>query len=487
MTNNQLATRRVATTQPRRRARYESGVRSSVLQTIRVCARSACSAANGECQPASELRIDRNAEQRADAYRSPLVAATGRAFVAGALLLLAVSGCAPQEIDQVYGKRRGVDGGRSVNGTAVLSGMFAEAGHAVRSWRRLSPKLEESQIIVWAPDDFEPPVVEHREFLERWLSNEDHRTLIYIGRDYDAAIAYWRHAEAPAEQAVEAARRLAMAQSQYEFARSAVANDKHHDWFTLRRDSQTREIQVLEGPWADGIDAARTDIELATQFAVPGKKEIDAWLERDESPWIDPPEFDSLLTAQGKELVTRISFDNGSRILVVSNGSFLLNLPLVNHEHRKLAGKLISACAPPRRVVFLESEAGGPLVLDEDPNANYPTGLEIFTAWPLGIIVLHLAAVGILFCIAVFPIFGRAHQLDRVSPSDFGKHIIALGELLALTRDRQYAVDCVRYYYEHVRRDSGLSHRRDNTSTSSPTTKLTQPATAEKNSVNDES
>ncbi len=31
----------------------------------------------------------------------------------------------------------------------------------------------------------------------------------------------------------------------------------------------------------------------------------------------------------------------------MANGSFLLNLPLVNHEHRKLAGKLIDAVGPP--------------------------------------------------------------------------------------------------------------------------------------------
>ena len=384
--------------------------------------------------------------------------------------LLLFGGCAPQDIDRVHGKRRGSVGGESVNGTAVLAEMFADAGHTVRSWRRLSPKLEESQVIVWAPDDFDPPIEEHRVFLENWLANEDNRTLVYIGRDYDAAIGYWRHADPPPEQAIEVARRQAITQSDYESARSPVEVDGNHNWFILRRDDESRAVTSLEGPWAESIDSAQADIHLATQFDVPGEKQIETWVDKDEYPWFDPPQYSTLLSSQGKELVTRISFENGSQILVVANGSFLLNLPLVNHEHRKLAGKLISACAPPRRVVFLESEAGGPLVLEEEPDANYPTGLEIFTAWPLGAIVLHLTAVGILFCIAVFPIFGRAHRLDGVSPSDFGKHIIALGELLALTHDRQYAVDRVRYYYEHVRRDSGLGHRRETKSLSSPAT-----------------
>ncbi|HUG66327.1 MAG TPA: hypothetical protein VMM76_01170, partial [Pirellulaceae bacterium] len=52
-------------------------------------------------------------------------------------------GCRPSDIASTYGQRRGSEGGPSVNGTAVLAGMFAEAGHRVSSWSRLSPKLEE--------------------------------------------------------------------------------------------------------------------------------------------------------------------------------------------------------------------------------------------------------------------------------------------------------------------------------------------------------
>ena len=37
----------------------------------------------------------------------------------------------------------------------------------------------------------------------------------------------------------------------------------------------------------------------------------------------------------------------------------------------------------------------------------------------------------------------------------------ALGELLELTRDHQYAENRVRHYQEQVRRDSGASHRRE--------------------------
>ena len=229
----------------------------------------------------------------------------------------------------------------------------------------------------------------------------------------------------------------------------------------MRRADRRRKVQSLRGPWAAGVDAAQAEIEIATLLAVPGDSEIEAWTERPTYPWAAPPRFTTLLGSREEELVTRISFANGSRILVVPNGSFLLNLPLVNHQHRKLAGKLITACAPPGHIVFLESGPDGPKVLDTDPDASYPTGLEIFTVWPLNVIMLHLTFVGILLLIALFPIFGPAYPLSRSSPSDFGKHIIAFGELLERTRDRQFAIDRVRYYYEHVRRDSGLSYRRE--------------------------
>ena len=42
---------------------------------------------------------------------------------------------------------------------------------------------------------------------------------------------------------------------------------------------------------------------------------------------------------------------------VVANGSFLVNLQLVNKEHRKLAGKLIDEVPKGSRVVFIEANA----------------------------------------------------------------------------------------------------------------------------------
>jgi hypothetical protein len=125
------------------------------------------------------------------------------------------------------------------------------------------------------------------------------------------------------------------------------------------------------------------------------------------------------------------------RLIVIENASFLLNLPLVNHANRRLAGRLIDSVGRPGRVVFLESGPGGPPI---DPPAEGSALARLFGAWPLGAILLHLAVLGIIFCFARWPIFGRPKVPPAETVSDFGKHVEAVGELLARTRDRGYAV-----------------------------------------------
>lgn len=136
-----------------------------------------------------------------------------------------------------------------------------------------------------------------------------------------------------------------------------------------------------------------------------------------------------------------------SRLIVVTNGSFLLNLPLVNHEHRKLAGRLIDEVGKPKQtVVFLESRAGGPPIVANDPSPSVPTGLEIFNLWPTSWILLHLVVVGILLCFSRYPIFGLPRDLPPEAPSDFGKHVEALGELLSRSGDTAYATARILHY-----------------------------------------
>jgi hypothetical protein len=340
------------------------------------------------------------------------------------LCLLAV-GCGAKDIQQQYGRRQGAGAEMSVNGTGVLAKMFEQAGHKAFSWASLSPRLRErADCIVWFPDDFQPPSDEVRDWLEEWLWDEPGRTLIYVGRDYEAAGPYWDKVGplAPADQRNEIRSRRTAAQTDFRMARLKIPKSEDCEWFTVEEKYRPRKVRTLQGDpdWLEGIDPTGLEIELSGRVL--------------------PSDYaDVVLSSEGDMLVSVEPFDE-SQAIVVANGSFLLNLPLVNHEHRKLAGKLIDAVGEPgQTVVFLESYAGGPSVREEDPESGIPTGLAIFNIWPTSWILLHLAIAGIMFCFSRWPIFGRPQDPRPASASDFGRHVEALGELFERTGDVDFA------------------------------------------------
>ena len=350
------------------------------------------------------------------------------------LVVLLLSGCS-SDLDTAYGQRQGFGASKSVNGTAVLSELFQQAGHRVFSWSVLSPCLEtQADCIVWFPNDFEPPTKEVRKWLEKWLGARAGRTLIYVGRDFDAARWYWKRVlpSAPPEQKTLLQERLTEAEQAFEFRRQSKSKTekaekpKRGEWFAIDDRAKPRQVHTLDAGsiWRRGIDASRLEIELNSRMILP------KWTK-------------TLLASNSDAIVGREEIGKGQLILV-ANGSFLLNLPLVNHEHRKLAGKLIDMVGPAgKTVVFLESYAGGPLIRDADPAANDSSGLEIFNSWPTNWILLHLAVLGIVFCFSRWPIFGLAHEKPSVSEADFGRHIDALAEMLERSHDTSYAMERV--------------------------------------------
>lgn len=197
-----------------------------------------------------------------------------------------------------------------------------------------------------------------------------------------------------------------------------------------------RKIRTLSGEesWLADVDPAKVEIQLATNLEPDG-------------------EADTLLKSGDDVLVSSatVGKDGVGELIVVANGSFLLNAMLVNHEHRKLAGKLIDRIGPPKKhVAFLESWSGGPPIYEKDPS-GFSTGVEIFHLWPANWILMHMAAVGILFCFARWPIFGRPREAPGEPVADFGKHIDALALLLARSRDRSHAMARLLHYQQTTR------------------------------------
>jgi hypothetical protein len=233
-------------------------------------------------------------------------------------------------------------------------------------------------------------------------------------------------------------------------ARSSVLDGESCKWFTVKSLLKPRQITTLAGPWSAGVDAKKSDLRLYSTYQFDTGDEV-------------------MLASGADTLAARRLFYSAqswggstphNQLIVVTNGSFLLNLQLVNHEHRKLAAHLIDELPASSRVVFLESGPGGPTIRDAEPAPHPPNGLEVFAIWPLGIVLLHVAALGLVFCFARIPIFGVPRDPREVSLSDFGKHVSAFGELLHLTRDRSYAQSRLEHYHQTVHGGANLGTKK---------------------------
>ncbi|PHS18364.1 MAG: hypothetical protein COA78_02535 [Blastopirellula sp.] len=366
---------------------------------------------------------------------------------------VSLCGCGQQQSDMnsTYGTRSGSSIG-SVNGTWVLSDMFQEAGYYTSTAKRLSPRILRSDVIVWAPDTFHGPTRETRVYFEDWLTEQDGRTLIYIGRDYDASIDYWEQMQSQATTTDKAdfLRQKALARQSYDQRRNLMPEKQDVDWFEIVRDQPQTTARTLQGPWATGVVAEDADIMIRSKYNFPESKE-----NQNVNKWSDDFVLSEVLLKSGKHnIVTRLEDDYmDSRIIVVNNGSFLLNMPLVNPEHRVLAGKLIEECGYGSSVAFLESGEDVQIVHSED-NASGNSGWEWLTVWPLNVSGLHFALLMIVLCFALFPYFGRPRTLPEEPTSDFKKHIDALGQLLEITQDYDYAQLRVKQYQQMTKTET---------------------------------
>lgn len=335
-------------------------------------------------------------------------------------------GCSQQQLPTSYGaQRRRFGGDASVNGTDVFAEMFRQAGHDVVPRRMLiTHEMDDVDTIVWFPNDWRPPRPEAIEWFDNWLSEGVGRTLIYVGRDFNAAPLYWKKM-APlisGDQVQEFDAREANdrfePRSKSPHGKPSWEDSRECEWFRYE-DGIKDDLSAISGPLAHNIDGKKAEIQLHTRM-VPAEPHL------------------KLLYDGENVIVARQRHQDwhDGQLITVANGSFLLNLPLVNHEHRKLATRLIEATHEGHTVVFLESGSGGPLI---DPETKESSLWQVFGAWPLNVILLHLAVLGVIFCFARWPIFGRPQDPPSESSSDFGKHVDALGKLLRRTRDRPYA------------------------------------------------
>ncbi len=345
------------------------------------------------------------------------------------VLAAGFAGCggpAGPELQTEYGSRQAVQGGNaSVNGVGVLAEMFQSAGHSVLSSRKLNPRLEKADVIIWFINDGKPPSQAAGSWLENWLYQSPGRTLVVVPPDFSAEPLYWRKVQSQAAAGQQAEVQQRIDEADLAFAgmrRQFPPGVSDWRWFNFDSTDRPRQVNTLSGDpsWTQGVNPANLEIELRGRI-IP-KHAYDR----------------EVLTSDPDHLV--IEHDVGqSRVLVVANGSFLLNVPLVNKEHRKLAGALINDVGGHgETVVFLEAGGSVP-VADKDEAEGIPSTWNLLNVSPINHLLRAMALFSVVLIFALWPIFGLPREDSQRHLTDFGRHLEALGKLLARRGDVRYA------------------------------------------------
>ena len=368
-------------------------------------------------------------------------------------------GAQEDDIDATYGQGNQSKGRYSINGTGVLAQLFQDRGHSVFYSRILGRPTRKADVIIWAPDNFHVPSDTEVAAIEKWLQEKADRTFIFIGRDYDATMDYWVDVAkdaSPEEQAMLTLK-LADVWGAHQVKRMAIIDDEDCGWFKIQQDYTVRTIRSARSTtdWLEGVSLGGLKMRLQSYFVES---------DRGKTSRYDRYEYEPQLFFQNIPLITRIqnrSKFNRGQIYVIANGSFLLNVPLVHREHRKLASKLIEKVGREKVVCFLESEFDDwedvPVLENAPSAARPPSIMTILQTWPFGIILMHIILIGIVYCFYRFPIFGRPrtqYKLNTViddaneiqSVSNFGRHIRALGDLLKRGGNTAFANHCLQMY-----------------------------------------
>jgi hypothetical protein len=321
--------------------------------------------------------------------------------------------------------------GKSLNGTSVLSAILSGEGHEIEPAIRLNDDLADwaEGMIRFAPYPG-PPDREEANWYATWLAADSSRWLIYVVGDFDSSPEYWRsvvedpawasehHSEDEARQAL----RTATDGAQRVSPKSATPADAS-SWFEVDSAWQPpRTCTSLSGPWAEDVDAAAATLIL-------------------HEP-LESKEATLLLAGDGKPFVIEKSFRGESRLLVIANGSFLLNEALVNPARAKLLTSLLDWIGPGRSRIALVEGAfvlGGP---GGPPSLSELLRQQSSFRW----IAIQIALAAIVAALARAPRLGRPRDEPGLRADRPAAHAEALGSLLARTRSAERARELVSRY-----------------------------------------
>lgn len=183
-----------------------------------------------------------------------------RLAVAG-LLLLTSAGCSSWLPEMVpFGAVNAPDYNRSLNGLGMHRKMWESAGAKCLTPQKLSPKLNSMDVIVLVGQSHQPPGIAARRWLEQWLGEEEGRSVIYFGRDFNADVYYRTRTldQLPPTAQMRGKQLLAVRQVRELNQRlRQLPESTFCGWFFLETEQQAVEYREFEGPWAANLDSTQ--------------------------------------------------------------------------------------------------------------------------------------------------------------------------------------------------------------------------------------
>lgn len=407
-----------------------------------------------------------------------------------ALVLLLAAACATPKLDRRYGKSTGA----SINGTRVFFDLLAERGHVVKRVGSFRQRfLDDANVVVWFERDPDGVPWTTAEEAAEWLGARSDRQIVYVANDFDSDLQLWddlaEHFRTTQEtERAERSRTLrdevATHVAEYASARSseswapypfAAVGRAETPTLAAPLDAETPLAAALPGAARVYLSRHPSAIEPAPSHESDARvdepsdepaEDGDAPAPAPESPGAKSlralreritPQADAVwLGSAERPLVLARRFPAGdggtSEIVLVHNGSFLLNYALLGASHRTLATRLADRLGEERRIAFYEpsqsSRSARAWFWGDRPPAGL-SPLDLLFRPPLGWVFLHFLIAALLYLASQAPIFGRPRGDTEDPGAPFTQHVRAYGKLLERTGDRRYVEHLLA---EHARR-----------------------------------
>jgi len=448
---------------------------------------------------------------------SPLRSPSGNGLMLLCLLTFGVmfgtSGCR-ENVQTAYIPPPSYD--KSINGISVFNDITVRRGHALRSGGMTNAYAKNGDVLIWFARQTGCPKDETVRKIETWLNAKPDRTFVYVGRAFESTYDYWSAVEelTPKEnlgptdddrRKIAANKQEAADNLRIFLAKTdaAIHDDKTDDetdttpaddepdtkdlkkeesnndeeakkmldqwagllntddmrigdnmkcdWFKTSPRKQRYRVTAISGDanWTSDINAEKLHLTCFEEWAFGDDVEPLLVVDGETAETNTDP-----LPVRDQTLVARKKVGQ-SQAIFVANAGFLLNYPLVNHEHRKLAGRLIGSLGEPKKRVFvyighsdLDIEKVTE-VSDESPHVL----LTLLHIWPLSIILCHVIVLCAAFFFYKWPIFGRPKREKEYQVTDFSKHIDAYATLLAEAKDDDYTTQQIAEAFDRQKRE----------------------------------